>query len=170
MSYPLERKLWKRKGNGGYTKHAINKSFFYNTCRRDVHQLHHCLSQEQFDTLAQLVKEAWRQAVREGKITKELVITLFDSYMTDPDFNQWYVNTGGLTGNDPTQQPTERAMEKIKGTKSCPGLLNTGLNMGTMIEVELPKMIVNMSTTCMGVESHTCLQEATVVLQTDSTI
>ena len=93
------------------------------------------MSQEQFDTLTQLVKEAWRQAVREDKTTKELITTLFDSYTTDPDFNQWYVNTGGLTENDPTQQPTERAMGKIKGTKSCPGLLNTGLNMGTMIEV-----------------------------------
>ena len=42
----LERKLWKGKGTGGYTKHAINKSFFYNTCQRDVHALHHCLSQQ----------------------------------------------------------------------------------------------------------------------------
>ena len=66
------------------------------------------------------------------------------------------MNTGDLTGNNPTQQPTEG--------------VNTGLNMGTMIEVELPKVIVNISTTCMGVESHTCLQEAMVVLQTDSTI
>ena len=75
----------------------------------------------------------------------------------DPDFNQWYVSTGGLTGNDPTQQPTERVMEKDKGTKGFPGMLNVGRNRGTMIEVELPKMIVNVSTTCMGVESHTWL-------------
>ena len=128
------------------------------------------MSQQQFDTLTKFVKDAWRQAVKEGKITKDLVITLFDSYIKDPDFNQWYVSTGGLTGNDPTQQPTERAMEKIKGTKGFPGMMNIGRNMGTMIEVELPKMIVNVSTTCMGVESHTCLQEETVVLQTDSTI
>ena len=31
-------------------------------------------------------------------------------------------------------------------------------------------MKVNILTTCMGVESHTCLQIAKVVLQTDSTI
>ena len=54
----LERKLWKGKGNGGYTKYAVDKSFFYNTCRRDVHDLHHCLSQQQFDTLAKFVKAA----------------------------------------------------------------------------------------------------------------
>jgi len=39
-------------------------------------------------------------------------------------------------------------MEKVKGTKSFLGLFNIGQNMGTMIEVELPKMIVNVSTTC----------------------
>jgi len=166
----LERKLWKGKGNGAYTKHADDKSFFYDTCRRDVHQLHHCLSQQQFDTLSKFVMEGWRHAVRQGKISKELATTLFDSYIKDPDFNQWYVSTGGLTGYDPTQQPTERAMEHMKGTKTFPGLLNTGRNMGTMIEVELPKMIVNVSTTCMGVESHTCLQEEKVILQTDSTV
>ena len=41
----LERKLWKGKRNSGYTNYTVNKSFFYNTCRRDVHALHHCLSQ-----------------------------------------------------------------------------------------------------------------------------
>ena len=46
-------------------------------------------------------------------------------------------------------------------------MMNIGRNMGTMIEVELPKMIVNVSTTCIGVESHTCLQEEKVVIQTD---
>ena len=160
----LERKLWKGIGNGSYTKHANNKSFFYNTCRRDVHELHRYLSQDQFNTLSKFVKEVWRNAVREGKISTELVTTLFDSYMKNPDFNQWHVNTGGLIGYNPTQQPTERAMEKIKGTKKFTGLLDIGLNMRTMIEVELPKMIVNVSTTCMGVESHTCLQEEHVVL------
>ena len=164
----LERKLWKGKGNGAYAKHANDKSYFYNTCRKDVNLLHHCLAQPQVDTLSTFVTEAWRHAVRERKISKELVTTLSDSYMNDPDFNQWHVNTGGLTGYDPTQQPTERHMEKIKGTKTFPGLLNIGLNMGAMIEVELPKMIVNVSTTCMGVESHTCLQEDSVILQTDS--
>ena len=94
----LERKLWKGKGNGGYTKYAVDKSFFYNNCRRDVHDLHHCLSQQQFDTLAKFVKEAWRQAVKEGKIKIELVNTLFDSYIKDPDFNQWYVSTWRFDG------------------------------------------------------------------------
>mmetsp|Transcript_43398 Transcript_43398/g.44086 ORF Transcript_43398/g.44086 Transcript_43398/m.44086 type:complete len:90 (+) Transcript_43398:1068-1337(+) len=84
----------------------------------------------------------------ERKISKELVTTLFDVYMKDPDFNQWHVNTDSLTGYDPNQQPTERGMEKIKGTNKFKGLLNIGLNMGTMIEVEFPKIIVNLSTTC----------------------
>ena len=50
----LERKLWKGKGNGGYTKYVVDKSFFHNTCRRYVHDLHHCLSQQQFDTLSKV--------------------------------------------------------------------------------------------------------------------
>ena len=113
------------------------------------------------------MNDAWRQPVKEGKITKELVTTLFDLYIKDPHFNQWYVSMGGLSGNDPTQQSTERAMEKVKGIESLQGMLNIERNMGTMIEVELLKMIVNVSTTCMGVENHTFLQEEKVVLQID---
>jgi len=39
-----------------------------------------------------------------------------------------------------------------------------------MIEVELPKLIMNASTTYMGVESLICLQEENVVLPANSTI
>ena len=90
--------------------------------------------------------------------------------MNNPTFNQWHVNCGGLCGYDPSNQATERAMEKYKGTKKFKGLMNIGHNMGSMIQVELPKFIVNVSTTCMGVESRTCLQEEAVVLNTDSSI
>ena len=64
----IERKFWKGEGNGGYLHYAIDKSYFYNTSRIDVNQLHHCLSQKQFDIYAEFVKEAWQAAVKDGKI------------------------------------------------------------------------------------------------------
>ena len=58
----------------------------------------------------------------------------------------------------------------MKGSKKCKGLMNIGHNVGTMIQVEFPKLIVNMLTTCMGVESHACLQQEEIVLDTTSNI
>ena len=164
----IERKFWKGKGNGGYLHYAIDKSYFYNTCRIDVNQLHHCLSQKQFDTYAKFVKEAWRAAVKDGKIESGLFRNFFSNYINNPTFAQWFVSCGGVCGYDPTSQPTERSMLMMKGTKKCKGLMSIGHNVGTMIQVEFPKFIVNVSTTLMGVESKTSLQEEDIILDTNS--
>ena len=55
----IEHKFWKGKENRGYLYYAISKTYFYNTCMINISQLHHCLSQKQFDTFGKYVKEAW---------------------------------------------------------------------------------------------------------------
>ena len=54
----------------------------------DVNQLHHCLSQKQFDTYAKFVREAWRVAVKEHKIKGDLFRVFFNSYINNPTFDQ----------------------------------------------------------------------------------
>ena len=48
--------------------------------------------------------------------------------------------------------------------------MNIGHNIGTMILTKSPKLIFNVSTTSIRVESHTCLQEEDLVLNTKSQI
>ena len=160
----------KGKGNGNYLKYAIDQTYFYHICQTDVNELHRCLTQKQFNTYAKLVQEAWTQGVKQNKIKKDLVDVFFSSYINNPVFNQWYVSSGGICGYDPSNQATERSMEKIKGTSKCQGLMKIGQNMGTMIQSELPKMIYNFSTMGIGVVSCTQLQEEAIVLNPKSNI
>ena len=164
----IEQKFWKDKGNGGYLHYAIDKSYFYNTCRIGENKLHHCLSQEQFDAYAKLVKEAQRAIVKDGKIKYGLFFVFFANYINNPAFVQWFVNCGGVCGYDPTSQPTERAMDMMKGTKKYKGLMSIGHDVGTMIQVEFPKFIVNVSKTSIGVKNMTSLQEEDIIPDTNS--
>ena len=47
----------------------------------------------------------------------------------------------------------------MKGTTKFKGLMSIGHNVGTMIQIEFLKFIVNVFTASMGVESMTSLQE-----------
>ena len=106
--------------------------------------------------------------MKDGKIVSELFRVYFANYINNPTFDQWFVSFGGLFGYDPTNQPTERAMLMLKGTKKCKGLMSIGYNIGTMLQVEFPKFIVNVSITCIGVESTTSLQEEDIIFDTNS--
>ena len=106
--------------------------------------------------------------MKDGKIESGLFRVFFANYINNPTFTQWFVSCGGLCGYDPTNQPTERAILMMKGTKKYKGLMIIGNNVGTMLQVEFPKFIANVSTTCIGVESVTSLQEEDIILDTHS--
>ena len=68
--YILNASFGRVKVMGGTSNMQSTNPFFYDTCMVDLNQLHHCLSQKQFDTYAKFVREAWRVAVKEHKIKR----------------------------------------------------------------------------------------------------
>ena len=70
----------------------------------------------------------------------------------------------------PDNNPTERFMEIVKGTKRCQGLLRIGYDVGTMFSKELPDFIYLLVQDKIGVESHKYLLQQEHILRHDSHI
>ena len=70
----------------------------------------------------------------------------------------------------PDNNPTERFIETVKGTKRCQGLLRIGYDVGTMFSKELPDFIDLLAQDKIGEESHKYLLQQEHILRHDSHI
>lgn len=59
-------------------------------------------------------------------------------------------------------------MESIKGSTDFEGYMLINHSIGAMLQIELPKIIYQLSLNCIGVESNNPVQHSGVVLQADT--
>jgi hypothetical protein len=160
------RKFRSGKGNGDYAKHVTNNTqFLRNVGLDDCRNLSLCLSDLHFKKYSSFVYDA---CLAEGQI--KLAKTFFRSYINDPKFNNWHVACSGINGYNPDNNPTERFMEAIKGTRKFQGYMSIGYDVGTMIQRELPTMIYKCSQDRIGMESHNSLQQEDIIFHIDSKV
>jgi hypothetical protein len=160
------RKFRTGKGNGDYVKHVTRHTHFLrNVGLDDCRNLSLCLTDLQFKTYSDFVYDAW---VAEGE--RKLANIFFRSYVNNPNFNNWHVACSGIQGYNPDNNPTERFMECIKGTRKFDGYMRIGYDVGTMIQRELPTMIYKCSQDRIGVESYTYLQQEEIIFHVHSKV
>ena len=137
------------KGNGAYSKHVNTKGFLADTAIHDVRNLTNCVNDPISETYQKFVKKAWVAANE-----TPLWTTFSGSYIDDEDFSNYHAGSSGIAGLTPDNNPTERFMEIVKGTKRCRGLLRIGYDVGTMFSKELPDFIYLLAQVKIGVVGH----------------
>lgn len=120
--------------------------------------LHRCLSIEMFRSYANLASDAWFKA----GVSKTWT-TFSKSYITDNNYNRWFVGSSGISSCTPNNNSNERNTQILKGTKQEPSSLGIGHALGRMLGHEWPKTIHSFALKYVGVKRHVPIDNKEIV-------